>query len=80
VGCPVLADKIYGGRDSVTLADLDENLPQGMDQPILGRQALHAFRLRFQHPRTGVWIEKEAPLPEDFLRTLQTLRQYRRWK
>jgi 23S rRNA pseudouridine1911/1915/1917 synthase len=75
VGCPVLADKIYGGRDRVNLSDL---LPGAEpDEVLIGRQALHAFRLRFQHPRKGTWIEAEAPLPADMRRTLDALRAHR---
>jgi 23S rRNA pseudouridine1911/1915/1917 synthase len=78
VGCPVLADKVYGGRDTVNLRDLAPEVPAEDDRPLLMRQALHAWRLRFQHPRTGHWLEFEAPLPDDFRRTLEALRQYRR--
>ncbi|MEI8235232.1 MAG: RluA family pseudouridine synthase [Verrucomicrobiota bacterium] len=31
------------------------------------RQMLHAWRLGFTHPRTGAWMEFQAPLPQDFL-------------
>jgi 23S rRNA pseudouridine1911/1915/1917 synthase len=31
----------------------------------LVRQFLHAWRLGFHHPRSGKWIELEAPLPSD---------------
>ena len=44
---------------------------------LLERQALHAFRLRFKHPRTGNWLEVEAPLPPDMRRTLDVLREHR---
>src|SRR5207302_2162126 len=77
VGCPVLADKVYSGRDRVMLSDLVPNLDPAQDELLLGRQALHAFRLRFQHPRTKQWLEVEAPLPEEFRKTLAALRQYR---
>src|SRR5262249_2653049 len=50
VGCPVLADKVYSGRDSLRLADLDPTAAE-RDEVILSRQALHAHRLRFGHPR-----------------------------
>lgn len=76
VGCPVLADKIYGGRDSFKLSDLVSPLP-GEDEVLMARQALHAFRLRFKHPRKGTWLEVEAPLPADMRRTLDALRTYR---
>jgi 23S rRNA pseudouridine1911/1915/1917 synthase len=74
VGCPVLADKLYSGRDRFTLADLVPGLPRDQDEILLARQALHAFRLRFRHPRTQEWIEVEAPLPDDMRRTLEELR------
>ena len=79
VGCPVLADKAYGGRDRVMLSDL---APPGIiapdaDKVLIDRQALHAARIRFRHPRKGEWIEIAAPLPADFERTLAALRCYR---
>src|SRR5579864_7102247 len=51
VGCPVLADKIYIGRDCLRLSDLVPHLDVEADELLLPRQALHAFRLRFRHPR-----------------------------
>ena len=59
VGCPVVADKIYGGRDRFTLHDLDPKVTAENDEILLGRQGLHAFRLRFKHPRKGTgWKPK----------------------
>jgi 23S rRNA pseudouridine1911/1915/1917 synthase len=77
IGCPVLADKIYSGRDQVQLSDLTTLAAGQADELLLVRQALHAARLRFRHPRRGVWIEVEAPLPDDYRRVLAALRQYR---
>jgi len=77
VGCPVLADKIYSGRDVLRLSDLVPNLEPADDEVLLARQALHAARLRFFHPRRGQTIEAEAPLPPEFQRTLAALRQHR---
>ena len=76
-GCPVLADKLYSGRDRLWLSDLTEVAPPEEDRPLLTRQALHAFRLRFRHPRKGTWLETEAPLPEEMARTLEALRRHR---
>ncbi len=77
VGCPVLADKVYSGRDALRLSDLAP-LPEGAeDETLLTRQALHAHRLRFRHPTHGNMLEIEAPLPEAFRRTLAALRQHR---
>lgn len=77
VGCPVLADKTYGGRDTLRLSDLSPDLAAADDVLLMGRQALHASRLRFQHPRLGRVLEVEAQLPEDIERTLRALRRYR---
>jgi 23S rRNA pseudouridine1911/1915/1917 synthase len=78
IGCPVLADKIYSGRDCLTLGDLDPNGGTAGNELLMPRQALHASRLRFFHPRKQRYIAAEAPLPADFVRTLQALRHYRR--
>lgn len=40
----------------------------GGSKKILDRQALHCAYYGFEHPFTGVWIEVEAPLPEDMQR------------
>ncbi|HEY2910090.1 MAG TPA: RluA family pseudouridine synthase [Gemmataceae bacterium] len=77
-GCPVLADKMYSGRDRFAHSDVVSNLPKDGDALLLERQALHAFRLRFRHPRTGEWLEVEAPLAADIRRTLDVLRMHRR--
>jgi 23S rRNA pseudouridine1911/1915/1917 synthase len=79
VGCPVLADKAYSGRDRILLSDLAPpgSLALGEDELLLERQALHARRIRFRHPRRGEWIEISAPLPPDMQRTLDSLRFHR---
>ncbi len=77
VGCPVLADKIYGGRDSLRLSELVTGLEPEADEVLMPRQALHASRLRFHHPRSKTVIEAEAPLPPEFEKTLAALRQHR---
>ncbi len=77
IGCPVLADKAYGGRDCLRLSDLAPSLDPAQDEILIARQALHASRLRFLHPRLRKVIQVEAPLPEDFQKTLAALRKYR---
>jgi 23S rRNA pseudouridine1911/1915/1917 synthase len=77
IGCPVLADKAYGGRDSLRLSDLVSDLDPAQDEILISRQALHASRLRFFHPRLRKVIQVEAPLPADFQKTLAALRKYR---
>jgi 23S rRNA pseudouridine1911/1915/1917 synthase len=77
VGCPVLADKVYSGRDKLLLSDLVAVPDAESDDVLLPRQALHAHRLRFKHPRKGTVIEVEAPLPVEFQKTLAALRLHR---
>src|SRR5262245_18533217 len=79
IGCPVLADKSYSGRERISLSDLAAagTIALGEDKVLLERQALHAQRIRFRHPRKGDWIEISAPLPLDMQRTLDALRLHR---
>ncbi len=60
IGFPVAGDPVYGPRQGTCG---------------LGGQALHAVSLGFYHPRSGEWMEFEAPLPDDFQRVLERLRQ-----
>ncbi|MGO8654476.1 RNA pseudouridine synthase, partial [Rhizobium ruizarguesonis] len=40
-----------------------------------GRQALHAFMLQFEHPRTGELMHFEVPLPDDMVELIEALRR-----
>ncbi|HMO36911.1 MAG TPA: RluA family pseudouridine synthase, partial [Gemmatales bacterium] len=73
-GCPILADKAYSHHSHLLGSQLSPSLSE---EPLLTRQALHAHRLRFQHPIHGHWVEVVAPLPEEMLRTIEALRQHR---
>ncbi len=84
IGHPIVADAAYGGGNRLTVADLGRgsSMPAEGDnlddrQPLIERQALHAHRLEFDHPVTGRRLTFEAPLPDDFSRTLAALRQLR---
>jgi 23S rRNA pseudouridine1911/1915/1917 synthase len=62
---PVVGDTLYGA---------DARLQRGkLALDPLGRNFLHAARLAFSHPRTGVWIEVRAPLPQELGKFLQQL-------
>ncbi|MFO0904421.1 MAG: RluA family pseudouridine synthase [Pirellulales bacterium] len=76
VGHPILCDRLYGGRATLTRGELTRDASDST--LLLDRQALHAFRLRISHPMTGQPLEFEAPLPDDMLRTLEALRTLRR--
>jgi len=71
-GWPLLADAVYGGaRREARLAEED---PVRRAAGAIGRQALHAWRLAFAHPRTGKRLSFEAPLPRDLEAALSLLR------
>jgi 23S rRNA pseudouridine1911/1915/1917 synthase len=71
-GHPLLADATYGGTRRE--ARLPADSPVRRAAEAIGRQALHAARLAFDHPRTGRRMTVEAPLPADFRRALAALR------
>ncbi|MBD2693982.1 RluA family pseudouridine synthase [Anabaena catenula] len=61
IGHPIVGDPIYSSGRSVGV-----NLPG---------QALHAWRLRLQHPVSGDWIEATATLPQSLITLLDILRR-----
>jgi 23S rRNA pseudouridine1911/1915/1917 synthase len=71
-GFPLLGDKLYGGTRRE--ARLPETAPVRRAAQALGRQALHAALLSFEHPITAARVSCEAPLPPDFLAALAELR------
>ncbi len=92
IGHPIVADKLYANRDRLTLADLQvpglppptairHAAPDPAAPPdpglLIDRQALHAHRIKFAHPATGLPVEFTAPLSADFARALQALRTHR---
>lgn len=84
LGCPILCDKLYGGRSAITREELAGEYRRGSDKEgdavgtvLLARQALHARKITFEHPTTGKTLEIEAPLPKDLQETLEALRELR---
>ena len=59
IGHPVAGDPVYGPKKIITS---------------LQGQCLHAGLIGFVHPRTGEYMEFEAPLPQDFTDFIKTLR------
>ncbi|MBV8910144.1 MAG: 23S rRNA pseudouridine(1911/1915/1917) synthase RluD [Gammaproteobacteria bacterium] len=70
LGFPLVGDPVYGGRRRIlegttpALAALLREFP---------RQALHAAHLALTHPRSGLELEWESPLPLDMQRLLAAL-------
>ena len=86
LGCPILCDKLYGGRSEITryeIAGVHDRSPKrkGDDAPavppILARQALHARKITFEHPTTREVMTIEAPIPKDMQDVIDALREFR---
>ena len=62
-GHPILGDAVYGGGASRL-----KGAPPALSglRPLVRRQMLHAWQLRFTHPRSGEEVSWEAALPGDF--------------
>jgi 23S rRNA pseudouridine1911/1915/1917 synthase len=75
IDCPVLCDRLYGGRARITRGDLTRQAAD--DAVLLDRQALHAARLTIRHPLTDAEMTFDAPLPADMQNTLHALREFR---
>jgi len=71
IGHPLLGDPLYGRKGR----------PGAIHDPVLkecvkrmNRQALHAHRLEFDHPRTGERVHFVSPIPQDMKEVLEWLR------
>lgn len=71
IGHPVLGDPLYGRKGR----------PGTIHDPVLkecvkrmNRQALHAQRLEFTHPRSGERVQFISPIPQDMKEALEWLR------
>ncbi len=71
IGHPILGDPLYGRKGR----------PGAIHDPVLrdcvkrlNRQALHAERLKFTHPRTGERVQFVSPMPRDMEEVLEWLR------
>ncbi|MEM7164919.1 MAG: RluA family pseudouridine synthase [Planctomycetota bacterium] len=62
---PIVCDATYGREKKITASELHGKTVKQGELPLLERHALHAHRIRFQHPETGAWTEFEAPLHAD---------------
>ncbi|WP_323014904.1 RluA family pseudouridine synthase, partial [Devosia sp.] len=74
IGHPLVADAVYASGYATKI----RRLPEAVAEPILalGRQALHAAELGFEHPTTGQEMFFEAPLPDDLQALEDALEPY----
>ena len=72
IGHPLLGDSVYGAGFKTKAARLGEGAKAALAD--LGRQALHASLLGFEHPITGERLRFESPPPPDLSRLIKALR------
>jgi 23S rRNA pseudouridine1911/1915/1917 synthase len=71
IGHPILGDETYATGFRTKAARLSPDARSALDA--LGRQALHAYRLGFEHPDTGEFVEFQSELPADLRRLHKAL-------
>jgi 23S rRNA pseudouridine1911/1915/1917 synthase len=65
IGHPLLGDSVYGPHFKTKASQLGPESQAAL--AALGRQALHAYLLALEHPRSGDVLHWESPLPKDLL-------------
>jgi 23S rRNA pseudouridine1911/1915/1917 synthase len=73
IGHPLLGDSVYGAGFKTKASRLSPDARAALEA--LGRQALHAAILGFDHPITGEPLAFESPLPEDLDNLVKALRR-----
>jgi 23S rRNA pseudouridine1911/1915/1917 synthase len=63
IGHPLMGDSVYGPHYKTKASHLGAESRTALSA--LGRQALHAYLLVLEHPKTGEILRWESPLPED---------------
>lgn len=71
----IVADDMYGGK-ALFKWQIEDKEPQ-VEDPVMARCALHAWKLEINHPVSNERMFFEAPLPADMQNTLDLLRKYR---
>jgi 23S rRNA pseudouridine1911/1915/1917 synthase len=70
IGHPIVGDPVYSGPQWRGIPD--KRIQKALAS--MPRQALHASRLTFPHPRTGVPMTFEAAVAEDIAKLISILR------
>ena len=70
-GCPLVGDATYGQRRRLDRPPALEQLGRDLG---LTRQALHAWRLGFEHPQSRAWLTFDSAMPPELEGTIAALR------
>ncbi|CAJ0893213.1 Ribosomal large subunit pseudouridine synthase D [freshwater sediment metagenome] len=73
IGHPLIGDATYGAGFKTKVTKLSEKARAAVEK--LGRQALHAATLGFEHPVTGDEMMFESELPEDLAALMAALEE-----
>jgi len=78
LGHSLVGDDLYGDGNLLYLSSIKKHYHlsknQENEQPIMGRLALHSYKIKFNLNEESFAFE--APLPKDFIATLQQLRKH----
>jgi 23S rRNA pseudouridine1911/1915/1917 synthase len=72
IGHPLMGDSVYGAHFKTKASHLGRQSQAAL--AALGRQALHAYLLALEHPKTGVILGWNSDLPEDLTSLRDCLR------
>jgi len=73
-GHPIVGDPDYGGRSRIVVNSKEQEKQYKKILSLLPRQALHATKLGFIHPKTKKYLEFNSPLPDDIKSVLEYLK------
>ena len=73
---PIVGDKIYGKSKINQFSKDKKTFNRFMILKNFERQALHAYHLGFNHPKTNKWMEFDVDLPEDFKNLINLIVRY----
>ena len=79
IGHPLLVDNIYGNNLDFKVSSIKKkyNLKKNTTEtPMMIRNTLHAYSLKFIHPATEKEVEFTAEYPKDLAATIQVLEKY----
>lgn len=76
LGHPVIGDREYGGDEKILTGIYDRYRAEARHIiEIMPRQALHAYKLEFKHPKTGLVHTIVSELPDDIAAVIKYLKE-----
>ncbi|NNF22791.1 MAG: RluA family pseudouridine synthase [Saprospiraceae bacterium] len=79
IACPLLCDHLYGDGKGFYLSSIKRNFNRSAnveERPLISRTALHAEKIRFNHPATGQELEFIQSVPKDMKAVIHQLSKW----